>query len=265
MSFCCDIELGVFSVDSPALLSHLTHYVLPMILGLSIRNIGCPMSQNIYDQSCRYLVGLDPPGFFCWLLKSPIEAFTFRGWLDTRAISLPREPDRTSDMVAYLVDLLRNGVPWSLVLEIQIVPDPEMLGRILGHFAAIWKRVKPDMERGSRFHLGAAVINLTGRGNCSQHMHWAEAELTTHLGVRERNLEYESADELLNKVESGQWPRSLLLFIPFMIGGDEPGNIDRWMILAGAEPDSHLRSSYALIALLFADRVQRKDLWEYKL
>jgi hypothetical protein len=223
------------------------------------------MSQNLYDQSSRYLARIDPPGFFCWLLGPRAEDFAFRGWLDTRAISFPGEPDRTSDMVAHLANLLEHGIPWALLLEFQIVPDPEMFGRIVRHLGALWSYVKPDVERGSRFWVGAAVINLTGRGNCSQRMHWPAAGLTTDLGVREHNLEYERADELLNGVESGMWPRSLLPFIPLMIGGDESDIIDRWMALAGAEPDSRQRADYAAIALLFAERAGRKALWDDKL
>jgi hypothetical protein len=128
--------------------------------------------------------------------------------------------------VAHLLNLLEHGVPWALLLEFQIVPDPEMFGRVLRHLGSIWQYVWPDEERGSRFCLGAAVINLTGRGRCSQQMRWLGAKLTTHLGVVEHNLEYERADELLNGVESGMWPRSLLPFIPLMIGGDETDIIE---------------------------------------
>ncbi|HEV3437570.1 MAG TPA: hypothetical protein VG122_09425 [Gemmata sp.] len=74
------------------------------------------------------------------------EDFAFRGWLDTRAISFPGEPDRTSDMVAHLANLLEHGIPWALLLEFQIVPDSEMFGRIVRHLAALWSYVKPDVE-----------------------------------------------------------------------------------------------------------------------
>jgi hypothetical protein len=223
------------------------------------------MSENVYDQSCRYLVGMDPAGFISWLLGLPSPSFAFRGWLDTRAIAYPGTPDHISDMVAHLVNLSKHGVPFALLLEFQITPDPEMFSRILSFLSAIWKFVKPDSERGSRFELGAAVINLTGQGNCSRLMHWSEAQLITHLAIRERNLEYESADDLLNGVANGQWPRSLLSFIPLMIGGDDPGIIDKWIALVGSEPEFQRRGDYAGIALTFADRVGRKVIWEEKL
>jgi hypothetical protein len=223
------------------------------------------MQQNLYDQACRYLVMLDPVGFLCWLLGLQRAEFSFFGWLDTRAIAHPGESDRTSDMVAHLANLQEHGMPWALALEFQIVPDFEMFGRALDQIATIWRFVRPDHERGSRFHVGAAVVNLTGRVNCSRQMHWPAAKLTTNLIVVERNLEYEYADELLKGVESGHWPRSLLAFIPLMIGGGEPSKIDWWMALAGAELNTKHRSDYAGLALLFADRVGRKAIWEGKL
>jgi hypothetical protein len=212
-------------------------------------------------QSSRYLAKLDPKGFFCWLFRLSAGDFEFRGWLDTRAISFPGSPERISDMVAHLTDLFEHGIPWAMLLEFQIIPDPKMFGRLMGSLAAIWEHVKPDEERGSRFQLGAAVINLTGRGNCSQEMRWPKAQLITQLCVVERNLEFENADEMLEGVESGSWPKSLLPFIPLMIRGDEPAIIERWIALVGAESDLHLRTDYAAIALIFADRVGRKSNW----
>jgi hypothetical protein len=223
------------------------------------------MSQNLYDQACRYLVMLDPMGFFCWLLNLQRSEFAFQGWLDTRAIAYPGESDRTSDLVAHLVNFREHGRPWALPLEFQIVPDTDMFSRALSQIAAIWKYVRPGLERGSRFFVGAAVVNLTGRGSCSQLMHWPEARLTTNLVAVERNLEFENADDLLKGVESGQWPRSLLAFIPLMIGGDESSIIDRWVALAGAEYNPKHRSDYAGLALIFADRVGHKAIWEEKL
>jgi hypothetical protein len=223
------------------------------------------MSQNLYNQASRYLVMLDPAGFVSWLLGLHRSQFAFQGWLDTRAIAYPGESDRTSDLVAHLVNFLEHGRPWAISLEFQIVPDTEMFSRALSQIAAIWKYVRPDNERGSRFFVGAAVVNLTGRGNCSQQMHWPEAKLTTNMVAVERNLEFESADEILKGVESGLWPRSQLAFAPLMIGGGESGIIERWVALAGAEPNIKYRSDYAGLALIFADRVGRKAIWNDKL
>ena len=96
-------------------------------------------------------------------------------------------------------------------------------------------------------------------------MHWPHAKLSTTLEVPEYNLEHEPAVTLLDGVESGVWPRTLLPFVPLMNGGDKPDIIDRWMALASGEPNSRRRSDYAAIALLFADRAKRKPVWNDKL
>jgi hypothetical protein len=223
------------------------------------------MATNLYDQSSRYLVDFDPAGFFSWLLGLKKSDFAFRKWLNTRAITFPGRAERTSDLVAHLADLLENGIPWALLLEFQIVPDPEMFGRILSYLAAIWNDSRPDIARGSRFWLGAAVVNLTGRGACSQRMNWVAAGLTTERGIRERNLEFERAEDVLGGVESGVWPRSLLPFIPLMSGGDEVDKIERWIRIVQTEPNVNRQADYITIALIFAERVGRKAVWFEKL
>jgi hypothetical protein len=79
------------------------------------------MSQNLYDQACRYLVRIDPVGFIAWLLHLDRSEFAFQGWLDTRAIAYPGESDRTGDMVANLANLREHGLPWALLLEFQSI------------------------------------------------------------------------------------------------------------------------------------------------
>jgi hypothetical protein len=227
--------------------------------------LASPMAQNLYDKACRYLVMLDPVGFLGWLLNLNTSEFAFQGWLDTRAIVYPGESDRTSDLVAQLSDPQEGGRPWAIILEFQITPDYDMFGRSLGHIASVWRHVRPDLERVGRFSVGAAIVNLTGRGNCSHLMQWPKAGLTTNLIPIERNLEFESAEDLLKGVEAGRWPRLLLAFVPLMIGGSELSIIDQWVALARAEPDSRHRDDYAGIALIFANRVGCKPIWEEKL
>lgn len=148
------------------------------------------------------------------------------------------------------------------MLEFQIEPDAEILGRILDHLAAIWKHERPDPGRGSRYCVGAAVVNLTGRVRCSQEMNWPRAGLKTHVRVIERNLQDERADEQLGRIEAGQTSRNLLPFIALIHGGDNASIIQRWVAAAKAEPDEKRRSDYAGFASIFAERVGRKAVWE---
>ncbi|MDY3559642.1 hypothetical protein R5W23_000652 [Gemmata sp. JC673] len=223
------------------------------------------MPDNHYDQASRFAARLDAAAFVAWLLNLPAAEFGFRGWLDTRGVPFPGAPDRTSDTVAHLTRADEAGVPWLVAIEFQTKPDPEMFGRLLGYLSELWMERKPDAERGSRFHLGAAVVNLTGNGLASRAMNWPAAGLLTQLAVAERNLASESAADLLAGIESGRWSRVLLPWAPLMTGGDQPDLIDYWKALAEAEPNTRRKSEIGGLALVFAEKASGRDTWQRKL
>lgn len=208
-----------------------------------------------FDQACRYAARMDPPGFLGWVLGVPRADLAFAGWLDTRGV------EGVGDTVARLDDPTGGGPPWAVAVEFQTEPDPAMFGRLLGYLSDLWLYLRPDPERGSRFEVGAAVVNLTGTGRASRRMEWPTAGLVTHLGVVERNLAGENADTTLGRVEAGELPRCVLPWVPLMAGAETPAVIDRWKQVAAAEPDGSTRSGYAGLARLFADAAGRKELW----
>jgi len=222
------------------------------------------MPQNIYDQVSRYTAKLDPTGFLAWLLGKPSDELTFKRWLDTRRVTFPGEPDRTSDTVAFLTNPAEHGVPWIVAIEFQIKPDPLMFGRLGKYIFGLWEEVWPDEERGSRFEIGGAVVNLTGNGTASRRMRWPGTKLETVLQGPELNLEYESADELLAHIESGERPRTLLPWVPLMASTDD-AIVDRWVRLALAEPNPRLRAEYGSLAKVFAEKSPRKEQWHEQL
>lgn len=222
------------------------------------------MPENHFDQASRFAAKLDPVEFVGWLLGLPMEAFTFRGWLDTRGLPFPGDTERVSDTVARLDDVSQHGVPWAVAIEFQSQPDPTMFGRLLGYLAELWLNCKPDEGRGSRFQLGAAVVNLSGNGSTSREMRWPAAGLATQLLVVERNLEREPAADLLAAIEAGR-SRCLLPWIPLMSGGGNADTIDRWKALAEAEADRRRKAEFAGLALVFADKAGCKEQWAEKL
>lgn len=219
------------------------------------------MPVNHFDQASRFAAKLDAVEFIRWLLNLPADAFAFREWLDTRGLPFPGASDRISDTVASLEDLTRGGVPWVLAIEFQSQPDAKMFGRLLIYIGGLWLNYKPDNERGGRFQLGAAVVNLTGSGSTSGEMVWIEAGIELRFQVRERNLESESATDLLTGIEAGRWSRCLLPWIPLMSGGSNTDTIDKWKTLAEAEPSRLRKAEYAGLALVFADKAGCKELW----
>lgn len=219
------------------------------------------MPGTVYDQVARSAARLDPPGFVGWAVGLPADAVGFGGWLDTRGVPFPGDPDRTGDTVARLNDPATHGTPWAVAVEFQSEPDPLMFGRLLVYLGLLWQAAKPDPEPGSRFRVGAVVVNLTGRGNASRRMEWPAAGFLTHLGVVERNLADEDADELLGAVESGRVSRAVLPWVPLMAGGGRTAVTDRWRRLASAEPDARTRANYAVLARVFAGKARRKAVW----
>jgi hypothetical protein len=189
----------------------------------------------------------------------------FRSWLDTRGVPFPGDPDRTRDTVGRLDDMAQHGVPWIVAVEFQSRPDPDMFGRLLNYLSGLWLETRPDVERGSRFELGSVVVNLTGQGTASRRMEWSKGDTTLKFRPVERNLEHESADELLDGVESGRWSRCVLMWAPLMAGADNPALIERWKRLAELEPDSRRRADFAGLARVFAERAGRSDLWHENL
>src|SRR5205823_5707490 len=120
-------------------------------------------------------------------------------------------------------------------------------------------------ERGSRFQVGAVVVNLTGSGSASRRMAWDAAGLLTEFRAVERNMEQEPGAGLLDRIEAGRVSRGVLPWVPLMAGADVPGVLGRWKRLAEAEPESRRRSDYGALARIFAERAGRKDVWATEL
>ena len=171
------------------------------------------MPTNPFDKASRYAAKVDPSAFLTWALGLPAEGLAFDGWLDTRALPLPHEPDQIGDTVARLRNPAVAEAPWAVAVEFQTEPDSLMFGRLMVYLGHVWQSLRPDSERVSRFNGGA-----------SRDMRWPGTQLVTHLGVVERNLAGESADGLLAAIESGQRARALLPWLPLMTGGDESGS-----------------------------------------
>ncbi|WP_439620820.1 hypothetical protein [Gemmata sp.] len=219
------------------------------------------MPINRFDQASRYTVKIDPPGFLAWALGLPDDGFAFAGWLDTRGVSFPAGADRTGDTVARLEEPSGAEPPWAVAVEFQTEPDATMFGRLLVYLGNLWLAAKSDEERGGRFHVGAVVVNLTGTGLATRRMEWPAAGLATHLVAVERNLERESADELLVAIEGGTRSRALLPWIPLMTGGSDAGIIERWKRAAEGEPNYHRRNALLLPTLIFAEAADRDAVW----
>lgn len=217
---------------------------------------------NPFDQAGRYFARLDPAGTIGWSVGSPANEFRFVRWRDTRSIPFPGESDRVSDLVAELERAEPPGQPWLVPIEIQIEPDPLMFGRLLEYMGRLWRTEKPSVERGDRFWLAAAVINLTGTGRSSRDFEWSSGGPRTCLRVAEKNVALHSAANTLTNIAAGRTSRAFLALVPLMQGGAEPGIIEEWKRLALAEPDARCRSDLGALACVFAEAVGQRAIWK---
>jgi hypothetical protein len=223
------------------------------------------MTPNPYDQASRYTAKLDPPDFLCWLLPGPAAPAMFRGWLDTRTLPFPGEPDRICDTVAGLVEETDPNAWWALPIEFQRRPSALMFGRLLEYLARLWLELRPPGLPEGRYALVAAVVNLTGVGNTSRDMALGQTGLRTCLRVAERNLAEEDAAATLADMARGNRGRWLLPWIPLMRGGAEASIIEQWKELAQAEPDNRRRADYGGLALVFSELTDCRPLWKQAL
>jgi hypothetical protein len=219
------------------------------------------MSRNRFDQASRYTAKMDPTGFSAWLLGVPALPLPFVGWLDTRTLPFPGDPERTCDTVACLDDGSRSA-PWAVAIEFCLTPDPTLFGRLLVYLGQLWLERRPGQEEVGRYQIAAVVVNLTGTGATSRDMRLPPTILRTCLEVVERNLATEDGAALLEQIASDRAFRCLLPWIPLMRGGDELAILNGWKELAAAEADPQRRGDYGGLALVFAEAAGRQVLWK---
>jgi hypothetical protein len=219
------------------------------------------MPPNRFDQASRYTAKVDAAGFLACLLGESAAELRFRTWLDTRTLPFPGDPERTCDTVAWLADA-DPAVEWALPVEFCLEPDGELFGRLLVYVGQLWLEKRPTDAGGERFAVGAAVINLTGRGRTSRSMSLRKTGVRTMLEVAERNLCDEDTAALLDAIAAGSAARCLLPWIALMHGGGETVIIQRWIELASQETDSRRRGDYGGLALVFAEAAKRLPIWK---
>ena len=212
---------------------------------------------NWFDQASRYQAKLDPEGLVVWLLGPAVR---FHGWLDTRTLPFPGDPDRTCDTVARLSEAASPEVPWAVPLEFQLRPDDQMFGRYLQYLGRLWMELRPH-GRGQHYQVAAGLVNLTGVGNASQDFSLG-GRARTLLQVAEINLATLDAAATLQGIAAGTITRALLPWIVLMRGGGESSNIEQWKQIAQTEPDPRRRSDYGGVALIYAEQTAWQNNWD---
>ena len=225
------------------------------------------MAVNVFDQSARFAVQPDPTGFFRWLFPGLEPDLSFQGWLDTRTLPFPGEPDRICDTVAHLAVDPAKGPSWAVVTEFQTDPEPDMLDRLLEYLARLRRGLRQGAERRDPFVVVAALVSLRG-GPQPGTLEMALPNLAVPslaFSAAVRTLREDDAAATLDGIAAGLISRSILSWVSLMRGADDRGIIQRWKELADAEPDPRNQACYATVALVFAELNDRADLWRTEL
>ncbi|HYT93786.1 MAG TPA: hypothetical protein VEL76_34015 [Gemmataceae bacterium] len=177
-------------------------------------------------------------------------------------------PQGVRDTLAGLEELSTHRW-WTLLLEFQVKPDPDMFGRLLIYLGTAWLELRPDELPGSRYQLAAAVVNLTGTleslpASLDMALPGPDA-VRCCLTVRERYLQEEAALPLLRAIQAGEQGRILLPLIPVMRAEDSPEVIRIWLDLWASEPDERLRREYVALTRVFLELSAERDRWRQAL
>jgi hypothetical protein len=217
--------------------------------------IGTVIAMNDFDLASRRMAKSAPVAFFQWLMTSFSTYLHFNRWEDTRTIPFPGNPERTGDSIAVLEEIQTPGPPWIMPIEFQLEPDPQMFGRMLVFLGLIWQEKRPDPLPGSRYHLAAAVVNLTGSssGRPTSHdmMLPGPDGLRCCLLIRERFLLEESAPQLLSEIRNGRQSRWMLPFIPLMKVDDNTDIVASWLEEWNLESDERIKSEILVLTRVF--------------
>jgi len=177
-------------------------------------------------------------------------------------------PQGVRDTLAGLEELSTHRW-WTLLLEFQVKPDPDMFGRLLIYLGTAWLELRPDELPGSRYYLAAAVVNLTGtRGSlpASWDMMLPGPDgVRCCLQARERYLQEEAALPLLRAIQAGEQGRILLPLIPVMLAEDIAEVLRLWLDVWASEPDERLRQDYVALARVFLQLSAERERWRQAL
>ncbi len=215
---------------------------------------------GMFDQAARFAVKIDAAGFFRWLLGGSATPLVFRDWLDTRRVPVPGRADLTGDVIAEFDDRERPGESFALIVELQTEPAADIVERV----ALYALQLRRELSRGP---VGAAIFNLTGSPPPAE-LNLPMPGMPGHgMFIKPLQCNLQDCDGLatLAEIAAGQTVRCILPWIPLMRGNDLPVIIAEWKRLAELEPDATLRSTYASLALVFAELTKGLVIWQRSL
>jgi hypothetical protein len=217
-----------------------------------------------FDQAARFAVKIDPAGFLHWLLPGLDVDLRFTRWLETQTIPFPGQPDRRCDTVAELTHTSGTAPSWMLILELQTEPDADILERLLEYLARARRELRYGPHGRDKYLAALAVINLTGVAPHNSLDMILPGSTGVAFRCQARGLTFAQVDagQTVADIRAGQTARCLLPWVPLMQGGDRAEAVTVWKEAADQEADQRLRTTYAGLALVFADLANCLPVWK---
>jgi hypothetical protein len=220
---------------------------------------------NDYDKAERFAIKrLDPAGFLLWLLVGLDSDLVFARWLETQPAPFPGEPDRRCDTVAELVSRSGGQAPWACLVEPQGQAQADFLVRVLLYLLLLHQELRHGPHGQDRYPMMAGIVNLT-EGTLPSSLSWVPPGRAEGVGLQGgvwvRNVYTEDAAATLAGVVAGTIARCLLPWIALMQGGEQEGIIQEWRRLVREETDRALQANYVGLALVFAEKRRRGEVW----
>jgi hypothetical protein len=219
-----------------------------------------------FDQAARYAAQTVPEVVTQRLLLGCGTSLVFREWYDTRAMPLPRGPDRTADLVAQLDNLTIPEQPWLLIIEFQAQVELDKLDVTLEETAILRNRARHGEDKQGRYNVTAGMVYLVER--CPQEV--LNMTLPDGTGTRHApriwNVAADDAVQTLEAVATDKESWAMLFWVPLMADADQEAVIERWkeLVLTKVEERGR-RGDLAFIARTFAQLALRGQEWNRQL
>jgi hypothetical protein len=222
---------------------------------------------NHFDQAARYAVRhLDAVEFFRWVLEDAnfATAWRWHKWLDTQAVPFPGEPDRRCDTVAAFERVAGDHPPLAVIIEFMSRTRLVSLRRLAQYGFQVAEDCPYQTDPRVEYDFIGVVVNLTG-GAQGGTLTIAPPDVG-NLGLLgsfgARTLAQRDAEAQLTDIAGGKQGRSILVWLPLMLGANTADFVRRWRTEVERVEDARKRGIIVGLALVFAELADRRAVWQ---
>jgi hypothetical protein len=166
-------------------------------------------------------------------------------------------------MVAELISRGGTSPPWAVALEVEARRRSTILDRLLEYLSRLLRKLRHGPHKRDRYLAAGVLLVLSGRKPkpVALQMQLPGTDLELKWKAEGFYLAAQDAAATLGRIARGELGRSILCWLPLMVGGGEAATVQEWKRLAEQEPNEQRRKEYAGLAAVFAEWVGRLPVW----